>query len=57
MTKLDVPRSILVDINRIRDDFNILRVLSYKIEKNRPDEGLHTTAEVRARLLVSASKK
>jgi hypothetical protein len=48
MTELDVPRSILVDINRIRNDFNIARVLSDKIGQDRADEGLHTAAEVRA---------
>ena len=55
MTELDVPRPILVDVNRIRDDFNIVRVVSDKIGQDRADEGLHTAAEVRTRLVVSAS--
>ena len=55
MTELDVPRSILVDVDRIGDYFNIARVVSHKIGQNRADKGLHTAAEVRARL-VSASE-
>jgi hypothetical protein len=55
MTELDVPRSILVDVDRIGDYFNIARVVSDKIRQDRADKGFHTTAEVRARL-VSASE-
>jgi hypothetical protein len=57
MTELDVPRSILVDIDRIGDYFNIARVVSHKIGQDRADKGLHTAAEVRARLVSVSEDK
>jgi hypothetical protein len=55
MTELDVPRPILMDVNRIGDYFNIVRVVADKIGEDRADKGLHTAAVVRARLNMSAS--
>ena len=51
MTELDVPRPILMDVNRIRDNINVIRVVTEKIGEDRADKGLHTAAAVRARLI------
>jgi hypothetical protein len=53
MTELDVPRPILVDVNRIRDYFNIIRVVTEKIGEDRADKGFHTAAAVRGRLILA----
>lgn len=53
MTELDVPRPILMDVNRIRDYFNIIRVVTEKIGEDRADKGFHTTAAVRVRLILA----
>ena len=51
MTELDVPRSILMDVDRIRDYINIIRVVTEDIGEDRADIGFHTAAAVRARLI------
>jgi hypothetical protein len=51
MTELDVPRPILVDVNRIRYYFNIICVVAEKIGEDRADNGFHTAAAARARLI------
>lgn len=53
MTELNVPRPILMDVNRIRDYFNIICVVTEKIGEDRADKGLHTTAVARARLILT----
>ena len=47
MTELDVPRPVIVDIDRIGDYLNIVRVVTDKIGEDRADKGLHTAAVVR----------
>jgi hypothetical protein len=44
MTELDFPRPILMDVNRIRDYFNIICVVTEKIGEDRADKGFHTAA-------------
>ncbi len=44
MTELDIPRPILMDVNRIRDYFNIICVVTEKIGEDRADKGFHTAA-------------
>lgn len=44
MTKLDVPRPIIVDVNRIGDDLDIVSVVTDEIGENGADKGLHTAA-------------
>jgi hypothetical protein len=51
MTELNVPRSVLMDVNRIRDYINIIRVVTEKIGEDRADKRFHTAAAVRARLI------
>jgi hypothetical protein len=51
MTELDVPRPILMDINRIRYYFNFISVVTEKIGEHCSDKRLHTAAVVRARLI------
>jgi hypothetical protein len=51
MTELDVPRPILMDINRIRYYFNIICVVTEKIGEDCADKRFHTAAVVRARLI------
>ena len=57
MTELDVPRPILMDVNRIRDYINIIRVVTEKVREDRADERFHTAAAVRARLISAPTKK
>jgi hypothetical protein len=42
-----------MDINRIGDYLNIVRVVTNKIGEDRADKGLHTAAVVWTRLVVS----
>jgi hypothetical protein len=44
MAELDAPRAVILDVNRIGDDFNVVRVIiiDYGGEDS-ADEGLHTT--------------
>lgn len=42
-----------MDVNRIRDYFNIIRVVTKKIGEDRADKGFHTAAAVRARLILA----
>jgi hypothetical protein len=51
MTELDVPRPILMHVNRIRDYINIIRVVAEKIGEDCADKGFHTAAAVRAGLI------
>jgi hypothetical protein len=51
MTELDVPRPILMDVNRIRYYFNIICVVAEKIGEDCADKRFHTAAAVRARLI------
>jgi len=44
MTKLDVPQSIIMDVNRIGDDFDIVSIVTNEIREDRADKGLHTAA-------------
>ena len=44
MTKLDVPQPIIMDVNRIGDDFNIISIVTNKIGEYRADKGFHTAA-------------
>ena len=53
MTELDVPRPVLMDVNRIRDYRNIIRVVTEKIGEDRANIGFHTAAAVRAGLLLA----
>jgi hypothetical protein len=44
MTELDAPRAVVLDVNRIGDDFNVVRVVVIDyIGEGRADKGLHTT--------------
>ena len=46
MTILEVPRPIIVDVDRIGDNFNIVCVVvTDEIGENRADKGLHTAAD------------
>jgi hypothetical protein len=40
-----------MDVNRIRDYINIIRVVTEKIGEDRADKRFHTAAAVRARLI------
>jgi hypothetical protein len=51
MTELDVPRAILMDVNRIRYYINIIRVVTEKIGEDCADKGFHTAAAMRARFI------
>lgn len=53
MTELDVPRPILMDVSRIRDYINIIRVITENIGEDRADKGFHTAAAGRARLILA----
>lgn len=53
MTELDVPRPILMDVNRIRDYFDIIRIVAEKIGEDRAYKGFHTTTAVRARVILA----
>jgi len=44
MTKLDVPRPIIMDVNRIGDDLDIVSIVTNEIGENGADKGLHTAA-------------
>jgi len=54
MTKLDVPQPIVMDVNRIGDDFDIVSIVTNEIGENRADKGLHTAAGGGERLVRSA---
>ena len=41
MTELDVPRAVLVYIDRIGDDFNVVRIVTDKIGEDGTDKRLH----------------
>lgn len=56
MTELDVPRPILMDVNRIRYYFNIIRVVTEKIGEDCADKGFHTAAVVRAQLILAPGR-
>jgi hypothetical protein len=56
MTILEVPRPIIVDVDRIGDDFNIVRVVvTDEIGENRADKGLHTAADDSENRRISAA--
>ena len=56
MTILEVPRPIIVDVNRIGYNFNIVRVVvTDEIGENRADKGLHTTADDGENRRISAA--
>lgn len=44
MTELDVPRPIIMDVNRIGDDVNVFRVVTDEFGEDGADERLHTAA-------------
>jgi hypothetical protein len=56
MTELDIPRPILMDVNRIRDYINIIRVVTEKVGEDRADKGFHTAAAVWAQLIYQHLK-
>jgi hypothetical protein len=56
MTILEVPRPIIVDVDRIGDNFNIVRVfITDEIGEDRADKGLHTTADDGENCRISAA--
>ena len=54
VTILDVPRPIIMDINRIGDYFNILRVVTDEIGEYCADKGLHTAAGENLRISAAS---
>lgn len=58
MTILEVPCAVLVNINRIGNDFNIVRVITEEFGENGADERFHptvTTRQISISWLVIAS--
>lgn len=43
MTILDIPRAVLVNLDRIRYDIDMVRVVTEKVCENGADEWLHPT--------------
>jgi len=45
MTELDIPQPVIVDVDRIGDDFDMLRIVTDEIGEDSADKRLHTAAD------------
>jgi hypothetical protein len=56
MAILEVPGPIIVDVDRIGDNFNLVRVvITDEIGEDCADKGLHTAADHRVNRRISAA--